>query len=162
MSKKSKPTTNSKLEFSWPGPKSWRREINVVERFDDIIVWRARLSSEGSCCGFPVLSNFMEDIYDEVDRKKTLLYTQEIGEWLHKKLREHKIKYICAYVPDNREFLPEQLIFTAATFQRGVVLKSKHGRYTNTRWEWYSSDYEGIPSTFKLGKNEKAVHTLDV
>ncbi len=126
-------------------------------------IWNCAEISEPLCCGIPVLGDFSredDDSPENTPRPKTeklLKLAPEIGQLLGDRLKKLKGRkqYFCAYIPDLKSWEPERVIFETAGFKRGVSLKSKHGRYTNTRWEWFSPSYKGT-------ERETAVSTYPV
>ncbi len=117
-------------------------------------IWSAYLATEDSCCGFYVLGSFDDHDYDisRVPRKASLPYVKAIGKELDKRL-DKKMKYVSAYVPNQKQYDLTKGILNAAGFKPQVSLKSNHGKYTNTRWEWFGSDYREV-------KPEKVLATV--
>jgi hypothetical protein len=108
--------------------------------------WSAQVSTEPTCCAFKVLGDFYCRNKEGAGK-----YTKMIGEALGERLKQRK-EYISAYTPDNAEYKETRAILEAAGFQKGMTIKSTHGKYTNTRWEW-------IPTGEKL---EEIISSINV
>lgn len=149
MSKKSKKTTATKPRFKviWPSER-WESRIHVIDKQDNEIpdidyYWRdpgmvlgmERLS-EASCCGFPQLGIF-ECFNDTIFSK----HAREIGEALRDKMVAKKVPYMVAYLPNTKEWLHYRTMLDGAGFKPTVSLKSLHGKYTNSRWEWFGPTF---------------------
>ena len=111
-------------------------------------LWSACISTEESCCGFSVLSDFGTNKVDKGIAK-------QIGEKMKEVWTKEKAQYIAAYVPDQKRYDSVRLILVTAGFKPQAQVKSIHGKYTNTRWEWFGP-------TYKEPKHETAVPTYNV
>jgi hypothetical protein len=94
------------------------------------MIFDAYITQEESCCGFAVIGGL-----DSCDDPKLFKKIAEpAGKEFGKKLK--KYKYLSAYVPDTKQYETVQKFLEAAGFKPGTSVKSNHGRYTNTRWEY--------------------------
>ena len=109
------------------------------------------LGSEASCCGFTTLQGFVSTA-DQGLIKDCL---PEAGTLLKKFLDAHNVDHCTAYVPDQIAYEMTMEILAEAGFKPTLSTKSKHGAYTNTRWEWYSPTFK-----VKVTPNEKTVSAL--
>lgn len=117
--------------------------------------WYSDMISQESCCGFTVLTGFGYDNGETPKSAKKLFqtYVKECGKALHDALKKSDVRYVSAYVPDTKEYANTTALMIAAGFIESVSVKSEHGDYTNTRWEWYPK---------KVKRNEKIVSAFDV
>ena len=95
------------------------------------------LTSDESCCGFPVLAGWeCGKMPDEVEKE----VVKRFKEWMVGRHEVLKNKgYMSAYIPDQKTYETARRILKGAGFVEGVKLKSNHGPYTNTRWEWFDN-----------------------
>lgn len=116
-------------------------------------LFACELSQEDTCCGFPQLGNFETDLNDipegeeEKIVKALLDFMTEGNDELKKK------GYYSAYIPDTKEYDKVRKVFVLAGFVPGVQLKSNHGNYTNTRWEWFDGKKVDCPLDKKHVEN---------
>lgn len=113
---------------------------------DGKIIWKCSIGSEETCCGFPVMESFWNP-------KISTKVSTSIGEQLKEHLTRNCV-YMSAYVPDNKEYAPTRAILEAAGFKRGITLDANYGKYTNTRWEWFTEHVK------EPEHNEKVVRSI--
>lgn len=135
-------------------------------------IFECSVSSEATCCGFPVIGDFME--YDKkLDDETVRQIAERFVKFLKDKKRGELFNkgYFAAYVPDTKEYDVTRRILVATGWKPQVSLKSNHGRYTNTRWEWYREGHKmpkQIIDEFIVvgpplkGKGEKGLPTIPV
>lgn len=119
------------------------KEKNWYSQEEELVqeeLWSAYIMQEATCCGFPVIGDF--SLESAITRKTLKPYIPEIAKVLIGQLKKKKYKYIDTYIPDTKEYSFERAVMVEAGFKPAVSLKSKHGKYTNTRWEWFSSTYK--------------------
>lgn len=118
--------------------KEWKKQLDNDPWAwkDEKFLFGCSLVDEQSCCGFPVLCEFSstKDAIPHADE-----IAKELKKWMTAKGEEvlKKKGYQCAYLPDQKVYDGARAVLQAAGFMPGVKLKSNHGNYTNTRWEWF-------------------------
>lgn len=104
------------------------------------MIFGCELMQEESCCGFPQLGGF-ETGLDEIPAGQEEFVVKTFKNWMNKK-DGNALKskgYYSAYIPDIKQYDKVRKVFIAAGYIPGVRLKSNHGDYTNTRWEWFDA-----------------------
>lgn len=119
------------------------RELPLEETDDywgeDVqVLFSCEMEAEITCCGFPVIGQFDLGI-EKPSEEEAEQIGKALVKWMGTKKYGHLFKkgYVAAYVPDTKGYDGIRRVLQAAGFTKQVSLKSNHGRYTNTRWEWY-------------------------
>lgn len=151
---------------------TWGKPINSTEiagwkakqygRVGGDSVFEASFGSESSCCGFPVMMDFVET-------ERAEQYYKEIGDALKEGLQK-KMAYVAAYVPNKPDYTATRKILERAGFVAGLTLNSSHNNdlyddekpYTNTRWEWFTEENNLLKGMLRKVKDAKTVPPLAV
>lgn len=97
------------------------------------------VSGTSTCCGFWELGGIHNP--SPKDRERVEAHMKEVVEALKKALKRYG--YVACYVPNTRHYSLIRTILKELGAVPSVTLKSKHGRgrYTNTRWDYFTPNY---------------------
>lgn len=106
-------------------------------------IFECNVSAEATCCGFPVVGNFVE-YTKKLSGEEIKHIAERFVEFLSDKKRGELFSkgYYAAYVPDLKDYEVARSILVESGWKPQVSLRSNHGRYTNTRWEWYREGHK--------------------